>query len=72
MKNWGDCSENCPVDVNSWSSDNTLTLKVTYNNLDLKNIMIAVKLLGIMGSSLLVIGLLVTGLGTYLVSAFEI
>ena len=39
------------------------TLEVTHHNMDLKEIMIAAKLLGIIASSLLLIGLLVIGLG---------
>ena len=39
------------------------TLKVTYSNIDEKEIMVALKLLGIMSSSLLLIGLMVTWLG---------
>ena len=46
---------------NNWMTDNTL--KVTYHNLDQKEIRVALKLLGIMSSSLLLIGLMVTWLG---------
>ena len=46
---------------NNWKTDNTL--KVTHHNLDKKEIRIALKLLGIMSSSLLLIGLMVTWLG---------
>ena len=50
--------------VNPWSKDDTL--KVTHHKFDQKEMMVAVKLLGIMGSSLLLISLIVTGLGIYL------
>ena len=39
------------------------TLKVTYSNIDEKEIMVALKLLGIMSSSLLLIGMMITTLG---------
>ena len=39
------------------------TLKATHHNFDQKELMIAVKLLGMIKSSLLLIGLMVTGLG---------
>ena len=61
MRSWGVCSENCPVDEDPWSFDNTL--KVTHHNLDKKEIKIALRLLGIMATSLLLIGLMVTWLG---------
>ena len=41
------------------------TLKVTHHNFDTNEIMIALKLHGIMSSSLLLIGLMVIGLGIY-------
>ena len=46
---------------NNWKTDNTL--KVTRHNLKKKEIRVALKLLGIMSSSLLLIGLMVTWLG---------
>ena len=49
---------------NPWSTDDTL--KVTHHKLDQKEIMIALKLLAIMESSLLLISLIVLGLGIYL------
>ena len=63
MEEWADCGKKCPVnvDVDPWSTDDTL--EVTHHNMDLKEIMNAAKLLGIMASSLLLIGLLVIGLG---------
>ena len=50
-------------DTNAWTTDDTV--KVTHHYSDQKEIMIAVKLLGIMASSLLLIALMVTCLGTY-------
>ena len=41
------------------------TLKVTHHNFDTNENMIALKLYGIMSSSLLLIGLMVIGLGIY-------
>ena len=61
------CSKDCPVDVIPWYPDNTL--KVTHHYSDQKETMIVVKLLGIMASSLLLIGLMVTCLG---ISGYEI
>ena len=57
----GYCSPDCPIHPNAFTTDETL--KVTHHNLDQKEMMIAVKLLGIMSSSLLLIGLMVVGLG---------
>ena len=61
MASWGFCGPDCPIETNAWKTDDTL--KVTHHNLDQKEMMIAVKLLGIMSSSLLLIGLMVVGLG---------
>ena len=66
---WADCGKNCPVDVNPWSTDQTL--KVTHHYLDQKEGMIAVELYGIMASSLLLIALMVKLLGIYLVLKYE-
>ena len=60
--NWGYCGPDCPVDVNPWTTDDTL--KVTqYHYLDQKEGVTAVKLYGIMASSLLLIALMVKLLG---------
>ena len=56
-----ECGPDCPMHPNAFTTDDTL--KVTYSNIDEKEIMIALKLHGIMSSSLLLIGLMVTGLG---------
>ena len=69
MEEWGNCGKNCPVDVNPWSTDQTL--KVTHHYLDQKEGMIAVKLYGIMSSSLLLIALMVKVLGISLVLKYE-
>ena len=60
---WGYCGKNCPVDVNPWSKDNTL--KVTSHILNQNEMKIAMKLLGIVASSLLLTGVMVTCLGFY-------
>ena len=56
-----DCGPDCPMHTDDWSTDDTL--KVTHHNLDQKEIMDALMPLGIMASSLLLIGLPVPGLG---------
>ena len=67
IEGWGFCGPECPIHPNGFTSDDTL--KVTHHNFDQREIMIALKLLGIMASSLLLIGLMVTGLG---ISGIEI
>ena len=59
--NWGDCGKNCPVDVNPWSTYDTL--KVTHHIVDQKETLIAVKLCAIMSLSLHLIALMVKFLG---------
>ena len=61
MASWGFCGPDCPIETNAWKTDDTL--KVTQNYFDQKEGMIAVKLYGIMASSLLVIALMVKLLG---------
>ena len=58
---WGYCGKKCPVDVNPWSTDGNV--KVTHHNFDQQEILTALKLYGIMSSSLLLIGIMVAGLG---------
>ena len=58
---WGDCGPGCPSEDDAWLTDDTL--EVTHHYSDQKEKMIAVKLLGIMASSLLLIALMVTRLG---------
>ena len=58
---WANCGKNCPVNVDPWSADETL--RVTHHNVAQKETKIALKLLGIMASSLLVTGLMFTGPG---------
>ena len=58
---WGDCGPGCPFKDDAWSTDDTL--KVTQNYFDQKEVMIAVKLYGIMASSLLLLALMVKLLG---------
>ena len=56
-----ECGPDCPFEKNAWKTDDTLKFTANFNQ---REIMIAVKLLGIMASSLLLIGLMVTGLGS--------
>ena len=65
---WAVCGPDCPIETNAWKTDDTLKV-IHHHSLDQKEIMIALKLLGIMASSLLLIGLMVTGLG---ISGYEI
>ena len=55
------CGPDCPIETNAWKTDDTL--KVTHHKVDLKDTMIALKLLGIMSFSLLLIALMVKVLG---------
>ena len=61
VASWGFCGPDCPIETNAWKTDDTL--KVTHHIVDQKEIKIALRLLGIMATSLLLIGLLVTWLG---------
>ena len=54
------CGPDCPIEANAWKTDDTM--KVTHG-VDQKEMVIALKLHGILASSLLLIGLMVTGLG---------
>ena len=58
--NIGFCGPDCPMHPYAFRNDDTL--KVTHHY-DQKQLTVTLKLLGIMGSSLLLIGLMVTGLG---------
>ena len=55
---------------NAFTTDDSL--KATYSNFDEKEIMIALKLHSIMSSSLLLIGLMITGLGKIRFEILEI
>ena len=56
-----DCSD-CPMHPNALTTDETL--KVTHGNItDQKEIMISVRLIGIMSSSLILLALMMKGLG---------
>ena len=57
-----ECGPDCPFEKNAWKTDDTLKFTASLNQ---REIMIAVKLLGIIVSSLLLIGLMVTGLGSH-------
>ena len=68
-----ECGPDCPFEKNAWKTDDTLKFTASLNQ---REIMIAVKLLGIIASSLLLIGLMVTGLGMsvsemYLVKKYQ-
>ena len=62
VASWGFCGPDCPIEANAWKAEDTL--KVTHD-VDQKEIMVALKLHGILASSLLLIGLMVTGLGIW-------
>ena len=60
------CSVDCPMNDDPMDGDVFITddtLKVTHHNLDQREVKIALRLLGIMATSLLLIGLMVTWLG---------
>ena len=57
---WADCGPDCPLHPSVFTTDNTL--KVAHDNMDQNEIEIALKLFGIIASSLILIGLMVTGL----------
>ena len=57
---WGYCGPGCPSEDDAWLTNNTL--KVTHD-VDQREMMTALKLHGILASSLLLIGVMVTGLG---------
>ena len=59
---WAYCGLDCPNGFTFTTDD---TLKVSHHRLDKKEIMIAVKLLGIIVFPLTIISLMVTGLGLY-------
>ena len=58
--NIGFCGPDCPMHPDAFITDNTLTVTCHY---DQKETMVALKLYGILSSSLLLIGLIVIGLG---------
>ena len=60
--NWRICGAKCPLKDDAWREDNTLTIR-QYN--DEKEKIKILKLFGIKFFSLLLIGLVVTGLGIY-------
>ena len=62
---WAYCDDDCPMHPNALTTDDTLKVSHHY---DQKELMIALKLYGIMASSLLLIGLMVTGLGSTLLT----
>ena len=57
----GNCAPDCPNHPNALTTDDTL--KVTHHAWDQKEIMLALKLFGIMALSLFLIGLMFEGLG---------
>ena len=65
---WEYCGPGCPSEDDAWKTDDTL--KVTHG-VDQKEIMVALKLHGILASSLLLIGLMVTGLGMSVSEMFK-
>ena len=63
VASWGFCGPDCPIKTNAWMTDDTL--RVTHQKFDQKEMRIALKLLGIMASSLLLLGLMSTCLGMH-------
>ena len=63
--NIGYCGSDCPMHPDAFITDDTLT--ITHHQ-DLEEMMVALKLYGILSSSLLVIGLIVLGLGNDTIS----
>ena len=61
---WAFCGPDCPMHPNAFTPDNTM--KVTHK-LDRKEKIIALKLLGVMAVSLILIGLMFTGLGNLII-----
>ena len=61
VASWDFCGPDCPIGTKAWKKDDTL--KVTHHSVDQKDTMIAMKLLGIMSLSLLLITLMVNVLG---------
>ena len=57
---WADCAPDCPMHPNALKTDDTLKVTHNYNQ---EEMLIGLKLFGIMSSSLLLVGLMVTGLG---------
>ena len=60
--NWAVCGPDCPMDPDALITDETL--KVTHHReVDQKQIMISVRLIGVMSSSLSLLALMMKGLG---------
>ena len=58
----GNCGPGCPIETNAWKTDDTL--KITHNrDMDQKQKMMLVRLIGIMSSSLILLGLMIRVLG---------
>ena len=64
VASWAYCGPDCPMHPDAFTTDNTM--KVTHK-LDRKEKIIALKLLGILAVSLLLIGLMFTGLGNLII-----
>ena len=62
MASWAYCGPDCPIETNAWKTDDTL--KITDNrDMDQKQKMMLVRLIGIMSSSLILLALMMKGLG---------
>ena len=60
--NWADCSPDCPMHPDALATD--ATLKVTHHReVDEKQIMMSLRLIGVMSSSLILLALMMKGLG---------
>ena len=64
LESWAYCGPDCPMHPDAFTPDNTM--KVTHK-LDRKEKIIALKLLGVMAVSLILIGLMFTGLGNLII-----
>ena len=64
VDSWAYCGPDCPIETNAWKTDDTL--KITDNrDMDQKQKMMLVRLIGIMSSSLILLALMMKGLGIY-------
>ena len=62
VASWAYCGPDCPIETNSWKTDDNL--KVTHHrDMDQKQKMMSVRLIGIMSSSLILLALMMRGLG---------
>ena len=60
--NWAACDPDCPMDPDALITDETLKV-IHHREVDHEEIMISVRLIGIMSSSLILLALMMKGLG---------